>query len=140
MAESEAATVSITASEGAAVQLFTQTKNYVSEEIESIDTINNADGTVTYQFATNANSLTYRISKEHYITKAGNVDVGDQLTVVYTDNDLYANVKPTVETYKEANVLLNINKQNHLRLRKVKHSVCGLIVAGRLLIAMLAIL
>lgn len=118
MAETEAATVSITASEGAAVQLFTQTKNYVSEEIESIDTINNADGTVTYQFATNANSLTYRISKEHYITKAGNVDVGDQLTVVYTDNDLYANVKPTVETYKEANVLLNINKQNHLRLQQ----------------------
>ncbi len=118
MAETEAATVSITASEGAAVQLFTQTKNYVSEKIESIDTINNADGTVTYQFATNANSLTYRISKEHYITKAGYINAGDQLTVVYTDNDLYSNVKPTVETYKEANVLLNINKQNHLRLQQ----------------------
>lgn len=118
MAGTEAATVSITASVGADVQLFTQTKNYVTQEIQKTASTENQDGTITYYFETTADKLTYRVSKEQYITKAGSINSGAELTVVYTDNDLYSNAVPNVETYKEANVLLNINKQNQLRLQQ----------------------
>lgn len=133
MAETEAATVSITASEGAAVQLlgtaykttatdygsYDKINNYVSKAYSANSIVDNQDGTKTHTFQLTDQDkyLTYRVSMKDYITKAGYIKHGDSVRVVYNDADLLANVTPTVDDWMDDSVLLNVNEQNHLKLK-----------------------
>ena len=133
MAETEAATVSITASEGAAVQLlgtvykttttdygsYDKINNYVSKAYSANSIVDNQDGTKTHTFQLTDQDkyLTYRVSMKDYITKAGYINHGDSVRVVYNDADLLANVTPTVDDWMDDSVLLNVNEQNYLKLK-----------------------
>lgn len=111
--------VSITVTSGSSVQLFSQDGGnyykYIKQKL--IEETSHEEGTTTYYFQpTSTDNLTYRVSKEGYITKAGYIE-DNNITVLYTEDDRYdIPKKSTVEEWKENSVLLNVNNQNHLRL------------------------
>lgn len=107
----------ITAPNGAKVQLFDYNKYYDMTEIETKGGFDNGNGTTTWYFTSNQWDLSYRVSMEGKITKAGYWE--KNLTVTFDEDD--AAPDSTVSTSTAANVndgsvLVNINSQNNLAI------------------------
>lgn len=126
---SDMVSYTIVAPAGAKVQMFNQIKNFNVEEIPETSHENTEDGMISHVFRTPAsNNLTYRVSMEGKITRAGFMGTAEKTEPVVieflknedtksteniTDN---ANLKKRIES----STLLNINGQNHLSLGRGK--------------------
>ena len=107
----------ITAPAGAKAQMFQQYNNYNVKEILSDRTETLTDGTVKSYFATSGGSyVTYRVSMDNKITRAGFTSVSNK-NLVFTFKDS-ENPKTTQTTAAriENSSLLNINSQNNLKM------------------------
>ena len=96
--------------------------DYHFTEIEAKAVKDNGDGTSTYYFSTSQNQLSYRVSMESKITKAGYWS-GNSLNAVYTEADAAPDTRVDYSASGDANasvgddsVLVNVNGQNHLSL------------------------
>ena len=116
---------SVTAPKGATVRFFNQIKNFNVEELPVASTTENEDGTVTYglRAAGNNAALTYRVSMEGKVTKAGYLDAKENkdITVTFGESENPKSTKDTVSHTNmtnrlEASVMLNVNGQNNLSL------------------------
>ena len=115
---------SITVTTGARAQLYEKKNYYSYNECEPFYTTDNGDGTTTFFFSSLKSDLSWRVSMDGKITKAGywNNDEPD-LTVLYTNTDPEPGVRPNYGQSGQANssvaedgVLLNINGQNCLAM------------------------
>ena len=111
---------SVTAPEGAKVQLFNQNNYYNSPEIFATSQTNNGDGTVTWAFEKgNSMYMSYRISMEGKITKAGWVS-GDKLNVNWDETDASPKTCAAYDTSTlygsrgDDSLVMNINGRNNL--------------------------
>ncbi len=112
----------IIATTGADVKLFKFGSNYhIHTVFEPLATVDNADGTSTHYFAADG-SLSYRVSMEGKITKAGYLTRNSE-TVLYTEEDAlptgrvnYATAGTDASTVADDSLLININQKNHLSL------------------------
>ena len=112
----------IIATTGADVKLFKFANNYHIHTVYApLATVDNADGTSTYYFAADG-SLSYRVSMDGRITKAGYLTRNSE-TVLYTEEDAlptdrvnYATAGTDASTVADDSLLLNINQKNHLSL------------------------
>lgn len=107
----------ITAPAGAKAQMFQQYNNYNVKEILSDRTETLTDGTVKSYFATSGGSyVTYRVSMDNKITRAGFTSVSNK-NLVFTFKDS-ENPKTTQTTASriENSSMLNINSQNNLKM------------------------
>lgn len=121
--------VSITVTSGSAVQLFSQDGNnyYKYTEYPGAFAGINEDGNEVYTFTPDTiGNLNFRVSKDGYITKAGKLDSIKKIDeesskiyyeILYTENDLYSNIKPTASC-NENDILLNVQKntRNNIQL------------------------
>ncbi len=108
---------------GAAAKLFKYSNNYFVHTVyEPLATVDNENGTSTHYFAADG-GLSYRVSMEGKLTKAGYIKTGNSVTVLHTEDDKLPTDRTNyfTETSDAAMVgddslLLNINQQNHLSL------------------------
>ena len=113
----------ITAPKGAKVQMFNQLKNFNVEEIFAKNSVENEDGTVTYTFATpGGNNLTYRVSMDGKITRAGYMgNKAANVVITFGENEDPSTTENKMENTNmqkriESSTLLNVNAQNNLKL------------------------
>ena len=113
----------VTAPKGAAVRFFNQIKNFNVEELPVASTTENNDGTVTHTLRAPGGNLTYRVSMEGKITRAGYFDsnTNQNVTVTFAENEnpksTKNNVTSTVLAARiEASTMVNVNGQNNLSL------------------------
>ncbi len=107
---------------GAEAKLFKFANNYhIHTVLEPLASVDNTDGTTTHYFAADG-SLSYRVSMEGKITKAGYL-TRNSVTVLHTDEDAlptdrvdYATAGTNASIVADDSVLININQQNHLSL------------------------
>ncbi len=114
---------SVTAPKGVTVRFFNQIKNFNVEELEVASVNENGDGTVTYGLRAPGGNLTYRVSMEGKVTKAGYFDTNKNknITVTFDENE---NPKSTVNEVSssvlakrmESSTMVNVNGQNNLSL------------------------
>ena len=103
---------------GAVAKLFKYQNNYFVHTVyEPLATVDNGNGTSTHYFAADG-GLSYRVSMEGKITKAGYLKIGNSATVLHTEDDNLPTDRTDyfTETYDAATVgddsiLLNINQQ-----------------------------
>lgn len=108
---------------GAKAALFKYENNYyVHTEIEPLATVDNGDGTSTHYFAADGN-LSYRVSMDGRITKAGYLLMGNSVKVLHTEDDAkpsdrvdYSIAGTNASAVADDSLLLNINRDNHLSL------------------------
>ena len=108
---------------GAVAKLFKYPSNYfVHTVIEALATVDNGNGTSTHYFAADGD-LSYRVSMDGKITKAGYIKRGNSVTVLHTEDDKlptdrtdYFTETSDAAIVGDDSVLLNINQQNHLSL------------------------
>ncbi len=108
---------------GATAKLFKYQSNYFVHTVyEPLATVDNENGTSTHYFAADGD-LSYRVSMEGKLTKAGYIKIGNSVTVLHTEDDKLPIDRTNyfIETSDAAMVgddslLLNINQQNHLFL------------------------
>ena len=114
----------ITVTTGAAARLYEKENYYVYKECAPVYVSDNGDGTTTCYFSSLASDLSWRVSMEGKITKAGYWDnqVPD-ITVLYSDDDPapdarvnYASSGQANSSVAEDGVLLNVNGQNCLAM------------------------
>ena len=115
----------ITAPAAAKVQMFDQLNNFNVMEIKENSNVTNEDGTVTHKFISHgANSITYRVSMEGKITRAGypNYYNGPKnITIEFEENEnpkTTENVmdKESIQKRAESSTLVNVNAQNNLSI------------------------
>ncbi|MBE6038035.1 MAG: hypothetical protein E7218_02370 [Anaerofustis stercorihominis] len=116
----------VTAPEGAKVQVFNQINNFNVEEITT-KTVSEADenGIVTHTFKTSGGgNLTYRVSMDGKVTRAGYFgNTAETINVTFEENE---DPKATghkldnanIQKRMEASTMLNVNAQNNLRIDK----------------------
>ena len=112
----------ITAPTGAKVKLFRRLDDYyVHTPYEPLAVEDNGDGTSTYIFLAEGD-LSYRVSMEGKITKAGYL-TRNSATVIYKEDDHlpgdrvdYDKQTSNASMVADDSLLLNINQQNHLSL------------------------
>ncbi|MBE5866886.1 MAG: hypothetical protein E7292_11895 [Lachnospiraceae bacterium] len=116
---------SITVTTGARAQLYNKVNYYSYAEYEPKVIADNGDGTSTYYFVANGSDMSWRVSMEGKITKAGywNNDQ-TECEAVYKEADAAPTYRPDYFTSGQENsgvaedsVLLNINGQNHLTMK-----------------------
>ena len=108
---------------GAVAKLFKFENNYwIHKAIEPLTTVDNGDGTSTHYFTADGN-ISYRVSMDKKITKAGYLLSSNSANVVYRDDDPlptdridYRMSGSDAATVADDSLLLNINQQNHLLL------------------------
>ena len=108
---------------GAAAVLFKYESNYhIHKKYEPLSSVDNVDGTTTHYFSVSGN-ISYRVSMENKITKAGYMLSGNSVTVLYDDDDMlptdridYSTSGTNASTVADDSILLNINQNNHLHL------------------------
>lgn len=108
---------------GAEAALFKFENNYyVHTPIKPLATVDNGDGTSTHYFAADGN-LSYRVSMDGRITKAGYLLMGNSVKVLHTEDDAkpsdrvdYADTGTDASSVADDSLLLNINRDNHLSL------------------------
>ena len=108
---------------GAVARLFKYQNNYFVHTVyEPLATVDNGNGTSTHYFAADG-GLSYRVSMEGKITKAGYLKIGNSATVLHTEDDKlptdrtdYFAETSDAATVGDDSLLLNINQQNHLSL------------------------
>ncbi len=108
---------------GAKAKLFKYSNNYFVHTVyEPLATIDNNNGTSTHYFAADGD-LSYRVSMEGKITKAGYIKTGNSVTVLYTEDDNlptdttdYFTETSDAAIVGDDSVLLNINQNNHISL------------------------
>ena len=107
----------ITAPAGAKAQMFNQYNNYNVKEILASKQENLADGTVKTSFATpGGSSLTYRVTMENKITRAGFATPSNKnMVFTFKENENPQTTKTTAARIENSSVL-NINSQNNLKL------------------------
>ena len=113
----------VTAPKGATVKFFSQIKNFNVEEMPVSSTTENEDGTVTHTLRAVSSNLTYRVSMEGKITRAGYFDSGrnKNITVTFAENEDPESTENNVtSTYlkgrMEGSTMVNVNGQNNLSL------------------------
>lgn len=114
----------ITVTTGATAILYEKINYYSYDPIEAGYVLNNGDGTTTYVFGSFGSDLSWRVSMEGKITKAGYWDTTQpDITVLYSENDPAPNTRVDYSDAGQENasvaedgVLLNINGQNCLSL------------------------
>ncbi|MBQ8391722.1 MAG: S-layer homology domain-containing protein, partial [Clostridia bacterium] len=107
---------------GATAKLFKYVSNYyVHTPVEPLATVDNGDGTSTHYFTSDGN-LSYRVSMDGKITKAGYL-TRNSATVLHTEEDKlptdrvdYSSAGTDASAVADDSVLININQQNHLSL------------------------
>ena len=112
----------ITVSTGATAKLYNKVNYYSYDPVEASYILDNGDGTTTYCFSSLGADLSWRVSMEGKITKAGYWDtMQPDITVLYSDADPapgtrvdYATAGQENASVAEDGVLLNINGQNCL--------------------------
>ena len=120
-------TYTVTAPTGASVRIFDQLRNFHAAEIKETGGTDNGDGTTSHVFRLPGgnDSLTYRVSMDGNITKAGylpSLSGNGGLTVNWTGTDASPatgenNVQSAeLGTYLEESLLLNVNSRNCLKL------------------------
>ncbi len=102
----------ITVPTGATAQLFAYNKYYDFTEIPAKAAVDNGDGTTTYYFITSKTSLSYRASMEGKVTEAGYWM--RNMTINFDDGE---NSPKSNESVADNSVLVNVNSQNHLKLK-----------------------
>lgn len=113
---------SITAPADAKTQVFSQINNFNVEEINQTNQVENEDGTITHNFKLIGSGLTYRVSKEGKVTRAGFFTTKDEQVVVnYEENENpeatgHALDNANIQKRMEASTLVNVNGQNNLKL------------------------
>lgn len=113
---------SITAPADAKTQVFSQINNFNVEEINQTNQVENEDGTITHNFKLIGSGLTYRVSKESKVTRAGFFTTKDEQVVVnYEENENpeatgHALDNANIQKRMEASTLVNVNGQNNLKL------------------------
>lgn len=115
----ETSTFTINTPKGAEAALFTQVLNFNAERIDSVKTVDLADGTVDHVFnVLRTSDLTYRVSLEGMRTKAGFVNnvSGDRLEVRFDPADSPKEQDYSGQAFDESSLLLNINERNKLQL------------------------
>ncbi len=108
---------------GAAAKLFKYSNNYFVHTVyEPLATVDNENGTSTHYFAADS-GLSYRVSMEGKLTKAGYIKTGNSVTVLHTEDDKlptdrtdYFTETSDAAMVGDDSLLLNINQQNHLSL------------------------
>lgn len=107
----------ITAPAGAKAQMFNQYNNYNVKEILASKQETLADGTVKTSFATpGGSSLTYRVTMEGKITRAGFATPSNKnMVFTFKENENPQTTKTTAARIENSSVL-NINSQNNLKL------------------------
>lgn len=112
----------VTVPKDATVQVFQWLRYYKADEIPVSDTVENADGTVTWMFIKgDAYRMTYRASMEGKITKVGYVN-GDEVTITWDESDASAGCRTPYDTSTlygsrgDDSLVVNVNGQNNLRL------------------------
>jgi len=108
---------------GATAKLFKYSNNYFVHTVyEPLVTVDNENGTSTHYFAAEGD-LSYRVSMDGMLTKAGYIKRGNSVTVLHEENDRhpadrvdYFTETSNASTVGDDSVLLNINGQNHLSL------------------------
>ena len=108
---------------GAVAKLFKYQNNYFVHTVyEPLATVDNGNGTSTHYFAADG-GLSYRVSMEGKITKAGYIKIGNSATVLHNEDDNlptdrtdYFTETSDAAIVGDDSVLLNINQQNHLSL------------------------
>lgn len=114
----------ITVTTGATARLYEKVNYYSYDPIETGYVLDNGDGTTTYVFGSLGSDLSWRVSMEGKITKAGYWDTTQpNLTVLYSGDDPAPNTRVDYAAAGQANasvaedgVLLNINGQNCLSM------------------------
>lgn len=114
----------ITVNTGAKAALYSKVNYYSYAPIEASYILDNGDGTTTYCYSSLNSDLSWRVSMEGKITKAGYWDnLQPDLTVLYSDQDPAPDTRIDYTAAGQANasvaedgVLLNINGQNCLSL------------------------
>ncbi len=107
---------------GAEAKLFKFASNYhIHTVYEPLASVDNTDGTTTHYFAADG-SLSYRVSMDGKITKAGYLTRNSK-TVLHTQEDAlptdrinYAMTGSDASAVADDSLLLNINQKNHLSL------------------------
>lgn len=119
----------INAPKGANVQVFKQIKNFYRQEVECSSVTDSENGTVdyTYRLPKDNSSHTYRASMEGKITKAGflslKTEESAKTTISFAENE-DPKTRPEYDRSTpmgkrgEDSIVLNINKQNYLRLNQ----------------------
>ena len=114
----------ITVTTGATARLYEKENYYVYSECEPVYAEDNQDGTTTFYFSSLGTDLSWRVSMEGRITKAGYWDnqVPD-LDAVYSDSDPAPSARINYgasgqenSSVAEDGVLLNVNGQNCLAM------------------------
>lgn len=114
----------ITVTTGATAMLYEKVNYYSYEPIEAGYVLDNGDGTTTYVFGSLGSDLSWRVSMEGKITKAGYWDTTQpNLTVLYSAEDPAPNIRVDYAAAGQENasvaedgVVLNINGQNCLAM------------------------
>ena len=114
----------VTVTTGATAMLYEKVNYYSYNPIEAGYVLDNGDGTTTYVFGSLGSDLSWRVSMEGKITKAGYWDtMHPNLTVLYSENDPapntrvdYASAGQENASVAEDGVVLNINGQNCLSM------------------------
>ena len=114
----------ITVTTGATARLYEKVNYYSYDPIEAGYVLDNGDGTTTYVFGSLGSDLSWRVSMEGKITKAGYWDTTQpNLTVLYSGDDPAPNTRVDYAAAGQANasvaedgVLLNVNGQNCLSM------------------------
>ena len=107
----------ITAPAAAKAQMFLQKNNYNVTEILANKTETLADGTVKSYFGTpGGSSLTYRVSMDGKMTKAGFADASNKnMSFTFGASENPQSTRSTAARIENSS-MLNVNTQNHLRL------------------------
>ncbi|MBQ8836104.1 MAG: S-layer homology domain-containing protein [Clostridia bacterium] len=108
---------------GATAKMFKYAGNYhVHTVYEPLATVENGNGTSTHYFSVSGD-ISYRVSMEGKITKAGYLKTGNSVTVLHSEADKlptdrvdYTTVGTNAAEVGDDSVLLGINQQNHLSL------------------------
>ena len=113
----------VTAPKGATVRFFNQIKNFNVEELPVASTAENEDGTVTSVLRAPGGNLTYRVSMEGKVTKAGYLDnsKNKDITVTFGENEDPKSTENLVSSKAlakrmESSTMVNINERNELSL------------------------
>ena len=114
----------ITVTAGATAMLYSKENYYSYTPIEATYILENGDDTTTYYFSSLKSDLSWRVTMDGKITKAGYWDTSKpDITVLYSDDDPAPNTRVDYSAAGQANasvaedsVLLNINGQNCLSM------------------------
>jgi len=109
--------------EGAKARLFGQNKYYNVTEYQPVSVVSNGDGTKSWIFSSTGNYLSYRVSMDGEITKAGYLTGKEETLTVDWESDNrgpgYSNLYDINTEYgqrSDDSILMNVNGQNNLKL------------------------